>query len=323
LDSTRIILKLSILLVGIACYISVQGQTAEQELKKREQILQDHIKKSNASLPPTGVIPPPSISNGVISQAELNRQKEILQRAEAELKAQRSPNPADSDKYKDFLQQKNTGLFKLFPDFHCGSQFVVKVDGNCEKTVQDSYSYSIQKRVYADGVFHDIRLEENRLWLDGFLSQSLITELGNIPLESVSLQNNYAEFLTNFKPSETNSEARKQFWEIAEKIKFNDFIYGKVVKLNLDATYLARIINYRIDDNQLIRNRPKDGESKEMKPFWVMSVDTKRADIIVAFRIVRIDNDNSVTILWKQFKERNSPKLRFAKNEKWIDLKAK
>ncbi len=47
----------------------------------------------------------------------------------------------------------------------------------------------------------------------------------------------------------------------------------------------------------------------------------KRIDLTIAFRIVRKDEDGSITILWKELKHQNSPKLIFEKNEKLSDIK--
>jgi hypothetical protein len=53
----------------------------------------------------------------------------------ARIKAALAPNEADAAKYKAFLKQKDTGLFRLFPDFDCQEKNLVRVSGNCADIV--------------------------------------------------------------------------------------------------------------------------------------------------------------------------------------------
>ena len=96
-----------------------------------------------------------------------------------------------------------------------------------------------------------------------------------------------------------------------------------MVKTTPDTTYLARIINYRLDKSNKRANRNRNNLSKEAIPFLFTITDKNRFDNVIAFRIVRIDGDNSISILWKQLAEKKSPELKFAKDEKWTDLKTK
>jgi hypothetical protein len=43
--------------------------------------------------------------------------------------------------------------------------------------------------------------------------------------------------------------------------------------------------------------------------YLVRSVDYNTSDVLVAFRVVRIDTDGSATILWKLLKKYPAPKL--------------
>lgn len=325
---------LTVLLV-VFCFQSVQGQTAEQDQKAHEQKIRDQIWKSNTEIitgkPPTTITnrnDPPTITAPTVPilsrriPGTSKEERREIEEAKEKLKAIRAPHPDDLIKYENFLQQKNTGLFKLFPDLKCISGAIIKADGNCENAVHDSYSYSFQKQFHQSG-FDDIQLDEGKLWLNGFLSQGIITDIGDVPLENISLLSDYAKFLVDFKPEKESYAAKNQFWQISQKINSNGFNYGKVVKTIPDTTYLARIINYRLDKNNKPANLNRNDQSKEAVPFLVTITDKNRFDNVIAFRIVRIDNDNSITILWKQFAEKKSPELKFAKDEKWTDLKTK
>lgn len=53
----------------------------------------------------------------------------------------RKVDPADRDKYHDFLKGKNTGIFRLAPDFDCIENNNVRVDGKCANFVPISSFY--------------------------------------------------------------------------------------------------------------------------------------------------------------------------------------
>jgi hypothetical protein len=42
----------------------------------------------------------------------------------------------------------------------------------------------------------------------------------------------------------------------------------------------------------------------------------KRVDVTLAFRVIRIGEDGSVTILWKELQRKEAPKLKYVRPEK-------
>lgn len=234
--------------------------------------------------------------------------------------AMRSPNSEDVVKHQEFLKQKETGIFKLFPDLGCEVGRIVKADGDCANAVLFSWSYSFLKKDYVDG---EIVLKEGNLVSDSFLSQNIIAALGDVTLENVDLQIPQAKFLLDFKPETKNKLAKKQFDQIAQKINENGFTYGKVAKVDENATFLIRIIAYKLSDDTHLRIASKKYESWNELRFAYINQDEKRRDKIIAFRIIRKDSDGSITILWKELADKKSPKLEFEKDEKLTDLKEK
>lgn len=243
-----------------------------------------------------------------------NRNKDKIQTKEDKKQFEiiRAPNPEDLLLYADFLTQKNTGIFKLFPDLGCDLGKIVKVDGECSNAVTRSSSYSFFKKDYT---VPKIALKEGNLVSDSFLSQNIIVSLGDRDINSVSLQTEQAKYLVEFTPETKSKKAKEQFWKIAQKVRANGFIYGKVAKIYDFETYLIRIIAYRY--NVSFPNPTNGQETRSLVS------DSSRRDKIIAFKVIRRDHDGSITIVWKELTDKKSPVLEFEKNEKLSDLKDK
>lgn len=67
-------------------------------------------------------------------------------------------HPAEEDlaKYKDFLKQSDTGIFRLLPDYDCESENLVRLDGNCANFVSNAWAYSFRSEHYSGRNLHDI-----------------------------------------------------------------------------------------------------------------------------------------------------------------------
>lgn len=250
-----------------------------------------------------------------------NLEKPLTKEEIKKIKALLAPNPEDLAKYKDFLRQPNTGLFRLFPDFDCESKNLIRVDANCENFIAGSWSYSFRSKKYADLDFFDIRFHEGDLIADGFLSQEILVVLGDVSLESVSPTSGGMKFLYDFKPEVQNHEAEKQFIQIANIIEVDGYKYSKRVKALENTTYAMRIVAYRNENN--IKFRFRDGISSDDRRYLFTNTVDKRMDLTLAFRVIRKDKDGSISILWKELKRQESPKLIFQKNEKLSDIKDK
>lgn len=63
------------------------------------------------------------------------------------------------------------------------------------------------------------------------------------------------------------------------------------------------------------------GRTGKTPPYvFLQLVSDKRIDLLVAFRIIREDEDGSVSILWKEISRQNAPTIKFADNEEMTDL---
>ena len=47
------------------------------------------------------------------------------------MKEMRKVDPADLEKYKDYLKGDRVGIFRLFPNYNCITPKVIRIDGDC------------------------------------------------------------------------------------------------------------------------------------------------------------------------------------------------
>jgi hypothetical protein len=232
------------------------------------------------------------------------------------IKTSLEPNKEDLEKYKDFLKSSKTGLFRLFPDFDCEFKGVIRFDGNCANFIPGSWSYSFRTKTYPGQDFFDLRFSNEDLVADGFLAQEILVPLGDVLLEKTALTSAGMKFLNEFKPELQSQEMKKQFNQIANVVEADGFRYAKRVKAVENVTYAIRIIAYHPENN--IASRFAEGMNRESSRFLE---DVKRLDLTLAFRIIRKDADGSISVLWKELKRQNAPKIIFQKTDKLSDPK--
>ena len=266
---------------------NLRNQERERWLIQQQANMRQLERDKNASIRPPTTKPDGKPYN----KAELKKIKALLE-----------PNPEDLAKYKDFLEQPKTGMFRLFPDFECEIKNVIRADGDCENFIPGGWVYSFRLKTRNAGFLSDIRFSGEDLITDGFLAQGILVPLGDIGLETISLNSEGMKFLNDYKPAVQSREAKKQFTQIANVFAFDGFRYAKRVRAIANINYAMRVIAYRNDNVG-----------------GLIDFD-KRMDLTVVFRIVRKDENGGITILWKELKRQDAPKLIFQKGEKLVDI---
>jgi hypothetical protein len=230
-------------------------------------------------------------------------------------KSATSPSEEDLTKYKDFLRQSKTGIFRLLPDFDCESKNSIEVSGDCANFVSGTWIYSFrQENYYGDGL-QDIIYKRDTLMTSGLLNQGVLVSLGDLPLEDVSLTSNGIKYLAEFEPAENREDAYEQFEQLTKGIVENDFRYSNHEKVKENTTYALRVVAYRFSDKFIMRERTADNIL-----FFGLEND-KRKDLLLAFRIVKKSDDGAITILWKELQDQKSPKLVFKEDKILQDIR--
>lgn len=187
------------------------------------------------------------------------------------------PSQADLETYAEFLKQPNTGLTRLLPreiydsSAHPEKRMTIHGGGSY-------FSFTLLTHEYGWGT--QIGLEQNGFNVSfAGADYGMIVNLGDVPLEGINLEHPAIKFLASYTPAEEEPRARSEYRRFATGDTIDGATYKTRTQARLNRTYALRGIHYR------------------------------DSDVLVAFRIVRKDDDDSVIILWKLLKKYPKPEL--------------
>ncbi|MGI9056319.1 MAG: hypothetical protein ACR2F2_11020 [Pyrinomonadaceae bacterium] len=207
----------------------------------------------------------------------------------------------DLKKYAQFMRQSDAGLTKLIIDRGCADYTsVLNVSADCLKYTMPGAgsSFSFRTGNYRVRRLSDLTYREDGFYSAGVLAHGIIVNIGDIPLEQVTTQTNGLKFLIDFETASEYKKAEEIDGQIDDGIESNGFFYCRSAKTDDDATYILRSIAYR------------GSYYRAMQGFVYDELDfDERRDVLVAFRIVRRDNEG-VTILWKTLENQKSPAIK-------------
>ena len=112
-------------------------------------------------------------------------------------------------------------------------------------------------------------------------------------------------YLVQFQPIidvgaalEADEKLRKGIWK-------DGHLYARAAKVRLDHTYALRSIAYRGKVMRAVK-----GAAYNELDF------DKRRDIIIGFRVVALEADGSITIVWTELQNNESPKLKIGPEDR-------
>lgn len=182
------------------------------------------------------------------------------------------PSEEDQTLHAHFLKQPDTGLIRLLPreDYDCKIVSSVRGGGSY-------YSFTERSNEYGAS---DIGLEQGYL-KTGFAGADygILTMLGDVPLESVSLETAATNVIAVHQPAANEPKARIEQRRWSDGTIVDGATFKDRLPLKANSTYLLRAVLYSSHDS------------------------------LVAFRVVRVDSDGSAIILWKLLKNYPVPQL--------------
>lgn len=223
-------------------------------------------------------------------------------------------NPADLLKYKSFLQQPKTGIFRLLPNFDCETKYIVRADEKCANFVSSGWAYSFRKKDYSNRHLHDIGFKGDFLVSESILAQGIFVSLGEVSPDDVSLTSEGLKYLTEFTPETDRQLVEKQSGDIAKGINHDGYFYSNKIKPEKGVTYALRAIAYKfkVKDGSRFRKETAGAEESE----FLQLKYNERKDILVVFRIIEKSSDGGITILWKELQSKEPPVVIFQKDDK-------
>ncbi len=212
-----------------------------------------------------------------------------------------APLDEDIQKYAHFLKGRRTGIVRLEPYNGCGdSTMVISASDDCLKfkVPGGGSDYSFRKNNYRLSRLADLRFGSEGFSSPGVLQQAVFVGLGDIPLESVGNTTPGMAYVIDLLPPRRMSIAVSFGDGLRHGIEKDGFYYSSALRAVENMTYALRSIAY---DGKVFR-------SIGGVLFNEMDLD-ERADIIVAFRIVRVYESGAVAILWKELGRKDAPEL--------------
>lgn len=207
------------------------------------------------------------------------------------VKALGTPSPQDINSNKDFLSQKNSGIFKLIDPSNCGNSSIVNLTASdCFWRIPNLSYFSFRSASSDNKIkysFHyevgsaDIKYEGKGFFV-GFedLNIGMIGEISNVEINDLKPTDSIISKLKRFQLPKKQSEILGMKEKIQNGIDLEDVKFSNQVDLKMNQTYLLRSYSYRTNT----------GYSGQMK---------NQIDVIVAFRILSLDKDRDITVIWK------------------------
>lgn len=214
------------------------------------------------------------------SRSDILKEIEVKRRELAALeKTYLEPTEADRLRHAEFLKQSDTGLIRLLPR----EKFDSEVYRSNKKTITmrgGGAYYSFTRKTHEYGYGSDLSLDQD-VFQVGFAGADygFLTNLGDIPIGTVGPETPAVARFAAYKAAREEQVARTEHRRLAEGAKLANLAVKNRLPVHSNSTYLLRSINY------------------------------SDSDVLVVFRVVRIDSDRSVIILWKLLKKYENPKL--------------
>jgi len=199
-----------------------------------------------------------------------------------------APAPEDLQTFGELIHLPDSGLFRIFP---AGPWRVVSVDQLESKLTPEfihfASRYSFTKTKHGQSLqgyvdpglgWAEIKFEADMLTA-GFTRSSvgLFVSLGDVPLQTITETTPGVTAIADFPGPRDYLEERNYILACRQGFELKGFVYRSSLPATVNNTYVLR------------------------------SITNKRADILVALRIVRADEDGSLTLLWKKLKVNPKP----------------
>lgn len=212
-----------------------------------------------------------------------------------------APLQSDSQKYADFLKNKKSGLVKLMIDKGCdGGTETVQAKTECEKYRMPGAgsSYSFRAKRYSMQKLADITFTNGNFNTSGLVKHGILVNIGDVDLDKVNLKTKELETLVTFEAIKDYKQAEAFSGILDKGVQAGNLVFANSLKVEENKTYGLRSIAYRTPVYRQIQDTVYDEFDFD-----------ERDDVIIVFRVVRLNAGESVTILWKELKRERSDKM--------------
>jgi hypothetical protein len=200
------------------------------------------------------------------------------------------------DKFNANDSKSKMNLAKILNN-KCNDGNVVNVAdiARCENALQiwgggSFYSFRNETNFNTEsGGWADIRLRDGKFISETPRNQVIMSRVGDVSIENLTLNSLAVKFLKDYQTKKKFSEIDLQKKLLSSGITENGFLYSTTAPVELNSIYVLRTIAYKTQSDE-----PGD----------------IRADLILAFKVVGIEKDGSVIIIWKELKKDDAPRMK-------------
>lgn len=192
--------------------------------------------------------------------------------------------------YHEYAMSDIRGLARIFPDKNCGRGGTVTLAEleRCAdvptKTAGGSlYNFRAPGIRNLRALGWLLHYENGKFDIGNDLVQGVIADIGDVDLETITLDHKAFEFLSGYDAKQKRKSILEQKKVLAEGIQKNGFTFTNSVDVKKGSTYALRTLIYRYAEA---------GGKVPQRGF----------DQYVVFKVVGIENDGSVIIIWKELK---------------------
>lgn len=215
----------------------------------------------------------------------------------------------DKNQFEIFLKQPKTGLFRLFQSPPCElkkGRYVYDV--TCENNGflftggGSFYSFKDKNHLYNKGT--DLQFRDGKFFVRshsadnvenyqrfGVYSRGIVVDLGKVEIEDVTPESKAVKSLSSLAVVKTFKELEIVGKNLSNKIQIDEYTFADSAPLSVGNTYGLNTLIYH-NKEMIISNAPR------------------RESTIIIFKVLRQENDKSLTILWKELSRTKTAKIR-------------
>lgn len=215
-----------------------------------------------------------------------------------------SPSSADITSYKPFLQQEQSGVIRLIPETPCTTK-----KGQHDRLASECGSdsnlggggtfFSFNKERYTSVMFSEVGFEKMTIFVSGLLNQGFLTDLGEVPIESVGNDHLALSAVNKVSNVQTVGEMLEQGEKLDKGIVVDGFTFTEHVAVTNLHTYIGRIVAYRPKSVKL---------TTQFGEFKIPDRKDSR-DYTLVFKVISVEKDGSVTLIYKKLGSIESPQI--------------
>lgn len=220
------------------------------------------------------------------------------------------PLEQDIQSFESFWRGTGSGLIRIFDISKCKSdRRVVDVSEPCPSTLIPGRAalFSFRTGSYETANIADVILNRGTLSFMGRNVLGVFTAISAQNLELASTSSPGVDLLAGLTPPVKYEELKQAYANLQQGVKYKEFIFASYLKVKEDTVFAVRSIAY--DNDVYIYSRGFK---------FSLTDGDKRDDVIAVFKVVKMHEDGSITMIWRELQRKKAIKfvVEKPKNEK-------